>query len=117
MEDVVAVAVELDNGGQRYFLTWGRIQDPVDPAPLEDLIMAQSRHFSLGGKPVSARVCYSLKEAAESASAPYFFECLLAMQVDLANRGDDYSVWRAERAKNMDKGRDINYCGRPISTQ
>lgn len=29
MEDIVAIAVELEDGTERFFLTWGRIQHPV----------------------------------------------------------------------------------------
>jgi hypothetical protein len=43
MEDVVAVRVDLVTGESRYFMTWGRIQDVVDPEPLEALVM---RHAS-----------------------------------------------------------------------
>ena len=57
MEDIVAVAVELENREVRYFLTWGRIQATVDPVPLEKLILAQSGHFALDGKAVKARLC------------------------------------------------------------
>jgi predicted Co/Zn/Cd cation transporter (cation efflux family) len=32
MDGVVAVEVELDEGGKRYFLTWGRIQAVVAAA-------------------------------------------------------------------------------------
>jgi len=72
---MVAVSVGLSDGGRRYFVTWGRIQDVVDPAPLEELVLRHSRAFSLGGEPVMARVCEALREAAMSDSAPYFFEC------------------------------------------
>ena len=36
MDDVVAVELGLGDGEPRYFLTWGRIQNAVDPAPVCD---------------------------------------------------------------------------------
>ena len=69
MEDIVAVAVDLDAGERRFFLTWGRIQDPVDRGPLERLILEQSTGFALGGKPLRAKVCSSLQVAADE---PFF---------------------------------------------
>ena len=64
MEDLVAVAVELDNGEERFFMAWGRIQDTVDPEPLEQLVFSHCTGYSLGGRAVlgtfvqdSARSC------------------------------------------------------------
>jgi hypothetical protein len=78
MDDVVAVEVRLADGDLRYFLTWGRIQHAVDRQPLCDLVLQASRSFSLGGLPISARICTTLREATESANAPYFYECYLS---------------------------------------
>ncbi|QIM20413.1 hypothetical protein G7075_03395 [Phycicoccus sp. HDW14] len=60
---------------------------------------------------VSARVCPSLREAAESPDAPYFYEGLLMF----AHRSSDFGTdrWRAERDVAMRAGREISYCGRP----
>jgi len=66
VDDVVAVEVRLADGGLRYFLTWGRIQDVVDPEPVCELVLRFSRGCALGGVPVSARVCDTLREAADS---------------------------------------------------
>jgi hypothetical protein len=77
MEDVVAVEVELEDGARRYFLTWGRIQDAVDPGPLCALVLAVAPRFALGGTPAHARLCETLRQAAGSDAAPYFYECLL----------------------------------------
>ena len=76
MEDIVAVAVELEDGTKRYFLTWGRIQSPVDSAALEQLVIEHSTNFSLQGNPVKARLCLSLQDAAHE---PYFYECFFEM--------------------------------------
>lgn len=47
VEDLVAVAVELESGETRFFLTWGRIQERVDPAPLAALVLRQASTFDL----------------------------------------------------------------------
>lgn len=113
MDDVVAVRVELGDGTARYFLTWGRIQDEVDPVPLENLVLQHAITFSLGGEPVTARVCRTLREAATSESAPYFYECFRAFLATPIPHGDSYAAWRAERADAMSNGREISYCGDP----
>jgi len=46
VDDVVVVELELANGQHRYFVTWGRIQDPVDTKPLCTLIMRHAREWS-----------------------------------------------------------------------
>ncbi len=109
MEDIVAVAVELNTGAIRYFLTWGRIQDPVDPEPLEQLILAQSIHFSLGGHPVHARVCGSLQEAA---GEPAFYECFFSMCQVRIPFGPKYGQWKVKMNKRMGKGKELWYLGR-----
>ena len=53
-------------------MPWGRIQDPVDPAPFEAIMLARSEGLSLGSPGrVSARVCLTMQEAHDE---PYFFE-------------------------------------------
>ncbi|HET7486719.1 MAG TPA: hypothetical protein VFJ85_02235 [Acidimicrobiales bacterium] len=71
MENIVAIAVDTDEGKRTYFLTWGRIQDPIDPAPLEAIMLEVARNFRTPGKPQSASVCATLQDAAD---APYFYE-------------------------------------------
>jgi hypothetical protein len=113
MDDVVAVELQLTDGGLRYFVTWGRIQDEVDPEPLASLVLEHSRRVSLGGLAERVRVCQSLREAAESNSAPYFYESLLVFARQPIPIGPDYQQWRAERATAMAEGKEIVYCGEP----
>lgn len=68
MEDIVAVALELESGSRLYLLTWGRIQSATDPAPLEKLVFEQSDNRVFSEKLVRARLCHSLQEAS---SAPF----------------------------------------------
>lgn len=113
MDDVVAVEVELAAGELRYFITWGRIQDEVDPEPLAALVLEHSRQFSLNSPAQHARVCRSLREAADSRFAPYFYENLLAFARQPIPFGRDYQEWRADRAAAMAMGKEIAYCGEP----
>ena len=113
MEDVVAVRIDLMGGEKRYILTWGRIYDAVDPRGLEDVVLRHSRRFALGGEPTAATVCASLREPAESPSAPYFHEHLLWFAWHPIPFGPDYEAWRAEREAALESGRELFYCGRP----
>lgn len=87
VEDIVAVAVNLDNGDTRYFATGGRIFDSVDPSETERLVLKFANGNSLGGSPVSARVCYLLQDARER--------------------------WQKDRAKDLRNGRAFYYLGLP----
>ena len=112
MEDVVAAAVRLDDGRQD-FLTWGRMQDHGRSRPVCALVLRYSQSCSLGGAPVSARLCGTLREAAESPDAPYFYEAFLAFASHPAPSEADYPAWKAGVAERMEAGRDIWYCGQP----
>lgn len=110
MDEVVAVEVTLASGVRHHFLTWGRIQDGVDPRPLAELVLAHANASVLAGTAISARVCRSLKEAAD---APYFFECLLGFSLSTIPFGAGYERWRTQIAREMSEGRQIAYCGDP----
>jgi hypothetical protein len=113
VDDVVAVCVELEGGGRRYFVTWGRIQSAVDPGPLEALVLRHSTGCSLGGVALRARVCPTMREAAMSEDAPYFFESYRNFASVQIPFGNEYDEWRNLRAAAMESGREISYCGRP----
>lgn len=112
MEHLVAVELTTAEGPRCYFVTWGRIQDSVDPAPLEALILDVAGHFALPGTPASTRVCESLQEARE---APFFYEALF----DFAQRpipfGDGYEDWRRTMDELMREGQEIYAVG-PFSS-
>jgi hypothetical protein len=109
VEEVVAVAVTLDNGERRYFMTWGRVQDPVDPGPLEDLVLSQAGTYDLGGTPANASVCFTLREAS---GAPYFYEGLLDFARTTRTAAENYPAWRAAMAEAMRRGEHLYYLGR-----
>ena len=110
MEDWVAIEVRTDAGGSGYFMTWGRIQDPVDPRALEELAVRAATRVSLGGRPASARVCTTLQEAA---GQPYFFEALLTFSQTRIPYGEGYETWRQAKAKAMAEGHEFYFLGRP----
>lgn len=112
VEDVVAVRVALSDGASRYFVTWGRTQDPVDPRPVEEVVLRFANSCSLGASPVTAHLSATLRKAAESREAPYFFEAMLAFAADRQSEPDDRR--RAERDEAMHAGRESYYCGRPF---
>ena len=108
MEDIVAVEVRLRTGENRFFLTWGRIQDPVDPAPLAAIVLEVSTRFAIGGEPASARVLWSLRAARD---APDFYEHLFHMAQRPIPYGDGYESWRAKIDGAQRQGREIWYVG------
>jgi hypothetical protein len=108
MDDWVAVEVKTDSGRSGFFVTWGRIQDAVDPQPLQELALRVATRFAIGGRPVSARVCASLHEAA---AQPYFYEALLTFAQMPIPYGERYDEWRQENAKTMQEGREFCFLG------
>lgn len=110
MDDIVAVAVELEDGAERYFLSWGRIQDRVDPEPLEQLVLKYCIGYDLGGKPVKARMCWSVQEASH---APFFYEGFFSMCQEHIPFGEHYATWRKEMNDRMQAGEKLYYLGNP----
>jgi hypothetical protein len=113
MDDVIAVEVRLADGGRRFFVTWGRIQHPVDPDRVCAVVMRFARDCSPDAEPVAARLCSTLREAAESEDAPLFYEALLSYSRQSIPFGDGYDAWREQVAEAMMRGQQIFYCGRP----
>lgn len=109
MEDLVAVAIEIPGGARRYVVTYGRIQDTVDPAPLEALVLGHASKFGLR-QALSARVCLSLQEASNQ---PYFFEALVKFAGAPPPFGPGYANWRDDIAAQMASGGRLYYLGDP----
>jgi hypothetical protein len=109
MDHIVAVEVTLDSGVHRYFLTWGRIQDSIDSAPVEAIILDRSSDFDLGGKALVAKLCATLQVASQE---PYFFESFFSMCQKTIPFGPDYQSWREGINQDMRSGREIYYLGK-----
>lgn len=109
MDDIVAVEVRLADGESRYVLTWGRVQDPVDPHSLADVVLARSRNFDLGGEPIWARVRWYLNAAA---GEPYFHECLAGLVARRSAADYGTPAWLTATDAAMREGRELYYCGR-----
>ena len=108
MDDVIALRVGLDNGEFRYFMTWGRVLDVVDPRPVQTILSNCLGQFDLGGVATSVTVCDSLRDAAES---KYFFEALFQMSQERIPFGDGYGAWQEEKAQRMRDGKEFWYLG------
>ena len=107
MHDLVAVAVELENGRTAYFLTWGKIQDDV-----EQVVLDATGQFKLPAPAVRASLCPWLRDAA---AAPAFYEYYFDFCQKTIPRGDEYEAWRADMDARMREGREIAYIGTPES--
>lgn len=108
MDDLVAVEVTTVAGDKCYFVTWGRIQAPVDRKPLEALILSVAHHWALPSEAASARVCETLAEARE---APFFYEALFTFSQKPIPFGDGYESWRLETDERMRNFEDIYFAG------
>lgn len=112
LDTVVAVRVTRRTGSHVYFLTWGRIFDPVDTAGIERSIA----DFALASTDLKddfqhTEVCRSLQEAA---AAPYFFESFFEMaQAKTPETGWRLAVWKRRIARRMAKGQEIWFLGMP----
>jgi hypothetical protein len=116
VEEVVAVEVGLADGQSRYFITWGRIQGGVAYGAVADLV-ARAAAEQYGMREIAfTRVCGSLREAAEAAEAEHFYEGLARFaSVKIPQGRRSYKRWRKRRAKAMEQGREIYYCGGQVT--
>jgi hypothetical protein len=108
MEDVVAIELQTAEGSVCYFVTWGRIEDSVDPGPLERLILGVADQFSVPGGPASARLCETLQHARD---APLFYEALFDFAQKPIPFGSGYEKWRRRMDKRMKAGKEIYFVG------
>jgi hypothetical protein len=108
MEDLVAVEVTTTDGRTCFFMTYGRIQSPVDPAPLERIILKVAHDFATGEPPASAKVCWSLRDAKD---APFFYEALFSFAQQPIPNGPGYEKWRKRMDRRMRNGREIYFLG------
>ncbi len=108
MEQLIAVAVDLESAERCYFLTVSAAGD--DDQAIVDLVLAHSRKFALGARITRTEVCYSLQDAANE---PYFYECLSALSIQLAKHFDSRMGWSASCKADARAGKLLLYCGNP----
>jgi hypothetical protein len=108
MDNVVAVVVHLDTEERRYFLTWGRVID--EPDLLLQVVLEHSASCDLGGKPVRAELCASVREAANE---PYFYECFFDMCQTKIPYGKRYDKWLQQMQDELKQSKEISYLGHP----
>jgi hypothetical protein len=108
MEDLVALRVTLTTGQKRYFLTWGRLYDPVEPAGLIEVVTPHVQRRSREGDVASIELCESLQEASNE---PYFYEGLFDMARDGPTYGPDYQAWAQAKRERLSEGKELYYLG------
>jgi hypothetical protein len=109
VDDIVAIRVKLASGGERFFLTYGRIFDTVEATGTLDAVAENLSKFDLGGRPVRVELCHSLQEAKDQ---PYFFEAVFSLAQTPIPLGAKYKAWRRKIAKEMESGQHLHYLGR-----
>jgi len=107
MEDIVAIRVVDSEGEEHYFLTWGRIFDAVDPAPLLEAVTPHLSNFGIKNFS-EIKLCRSLREAS---TQKYFYECFFSRCQQKIPFGDGYEEWRQERKAKIEGGKEICYLG------
>ena len=109
MDELVALKAETSVGVPTYFMTHGRVQSAVDPAPLEALVLRHSGGFKTPGSVLQVSLCLSL---AEAISAPLFFEGMYYFCTRPVPRTrEQYLEWKVQMAKTMDDGGEIYALG------
>lgn len=104
MQDIVALSIKLKSGKLKYLMTWGRIQDKVNPQPLETLIYEKAKKIYFDDEIESVRLCDNLQEASKE---PYFYEALFSFSQTKIPFGEDYKDWVTEINKLMNMGKEI----------
>jgi len=113
MEDIVALKVVVTSGPSHYFLTWGRLIDPVETKGLEELVRSHLPKFGLTGEVGMISVCDSVREAS---GTRYFYENFFRMCQKPIPFGDGYTQWASKMLEQLKQGREIYYLGAEIET-
>jgi hypothetical protein len=110
VEDIVAVELKTPSGVPHCVMTFGRIQEAVDPTDVESIVLEHASRIGLS-EATSAEVCWSLRDARD---APYFYEALVDFAASLAAREhQDYEERRERTDRQMHAGEHLWYCGDP----
>lgn len=109
MDTLVCIRVELVQAVESaYFMTYGRVFNPIDPEFLLKLVSRALPKFGLEGKATELEVCATL---ASASAAPYFYEAL-SEATSLRCGGDrDYDSWCKSTRNLMEDGKLIWYLG------
>jgi hypothetical protein len=110
MENVIAIRAKTDQGQARYWLTWGRLFDAVDPEPMIAAVRPHLRWSDRHGEIVEITVCRSLQEAS---TQPYFYEGLFWLGQTHIPPGDGYEDWKRTKRDRLADGRELFYLGDP----
>ncbi len=108
MNDVVAVEVSTSTGNTCYFITWRRIQDPVEPRLLKRLILRTAARFALVVDAIAAKVCETLQQAK---NAPLSYEASIEVAQKSMSFGNDYDTRRRAVDELMGEGKQIYFIG------
>lgn len=109
MDDLIALRATLRSERSAYFLTWGRLYDPVDAAPLLRVIAPHvARMVGKRDEILELEVCDRLSEAM---SAPYFFEAFFHMCQNRIPYGANYEEWAVLTRQNVEAGKDLYFLG------
>jgi hypothetical protein len=107
MEEVVAIEIVDSKRRSHFFLTWGRVFDPVSSVLLLKAVRKAVPRFGVANIR-KIRICETLQAAA---GQPYFFEALLAFAGQPVPYGKAYARWKATRRKRIESGKEIYYLG------
>jgi hypothetical protein len=107
MDDVVALRVTLATGGQRFFLTWGRLFGAGEDQPLIDVVRPHLERMARS-EVRTVQICDSMQEAA---GERYFFEAFFTLCQQCIPFGPGYDEWAVETRRRVEAGKDIHYLG------
>jgi hypothetical protein len=111
LENIIAVAMIGADGTKFYFLTWGRIFDPVDEEEIIKCVKIYADKCNVS-KPIKAGyVCHDLQEASKQM---YFYEAFYYMAlVKVPSEKKPYQRWKTKIVEELKRGNKIFYLGNP----
>jgi hypothetical protein len=107
MEEIVALRATLSSGEDRYFLTWGRLFDAVEPQGLIDAVRPHVTRMARG-EVSTLEVCDSLQDAS---GEPYFYEGLFAFCQTPIPYGSHHEEWVSDMRERVTAGKEIYFLG------
>ena len=113
MDDIVAVKVVDKKKVEYFFLTWGRVFEPINS---NKLLLAVSKNLANFGvsEIVDISLCDSLQEASLQ---KYFFESFFKMSQKRIPFGKKYNLWLKSIRKDILSGKEIYFAGKQKSSK